>query len=175
MTKYQILVLISLISTNFLIGQSIGDQKKPPPPPPIPVHLESAQDKVYRIVDQMPRFPGCEDLTGTDKEKDNCADQKMKKFLQSHLKYPEEAKTKNITGIVKASFVVDKAGNVIDERIIEGLTEECNKEVLRVLRLMKSMGLRFSMRSSRSRAVKVLKEVELEFTKGMMGNVEERN
>lgn len=173
MMKYEILLLSSLISINSLIGQSIGDQKYPPPP--LPIHLESEEDQVYRLVEQMPRFPGCENLKGTDKDKGNCADQKMKRFLQSHLKYPEEAKKKNITGIVKASFVVDKAGNVIDERINEGLTEECDREVLRVLRLMKSMKLKFITRSSRHRAVKVLKEVELKFTKGMMGRVEGRN
>lgn len=167
MTKYQISVLSLFIFTNILIGQSIIDQRNPSPPPN-PIHPVS--EEVYRFVEPMPRFPGCEDINGTDRDKEDCANKKMKRFIQSHLKYPKKAKKEGIIGIVKASFVIGKAGEVTDEKIKEGLTKECNEEVLRVLSLMRSKNLKFTTRSPRHRSLKVLKEVEFKFTGTMMAS-----
>ena len=36
----------------------------------------------------MPRFPGCEDMKGSDAEKEECAKKKLLEFIYGNLKYP---------------------------------------------------------------------------------------
>jgi len=74
-----------------------------------------------------PRFPGCDDPADVD-----CADMKMLQFVFSNLEHPEG----NPGGEVVAFFTVKSSGELADISIEEGLTDDCNKEVIRVLRLM---------------------------------------
>ena len=84
----------------------------------------------------MPRFPGCENRQLTNIEKEECANNKMMEFFYKNLKYPKEAQVKGIVGTVKVSFIIEKDGSTSNEKIINGLSKECNEEALRVVRLM---------------------------------------
>lgn len=74
-----------------------------------------------------PRFPGCDDAADVD-----CADMKMMQFVFSNLKHPDGSPS----GEVLASFTVKADGSIADIKIEEGLTEPCNQEVIRILKLM---------------------------------------
>ncbi len=93
-------------------------------------------ERLYVKVDQMPRFPGCEEIQGNLSEKDKCAQQKMLDFIYSHAKYPDKAKDEGIEGMVVVRFIVEKDGNITGKKILKGLSPELDEEVLRVVEQM---------------------------------------
>lgn len=78
--------------------------------------------KVYRFVDQMPEYPA-----GVDS---------LLYFLHKSVTYPKPDKEAGVEGIVVASFVVSKDGSLSDFKIEKSLTQNTDKEVLRVLKTM---------------------------------------
>jgi TonB family protein len=79
-------------------------------------------DTVYNIVEQMPEFPGGE--------------QAMMKFVAENVKYPQEAKDKNISGRVFVSFVIEKDGSVSNVKVLRGIGGGCDEEAARVISAM---------------------------------------
>lgn len=84
----------------------------------------SAQDEepIFVIVDQMPEFKSGPSGLGT--------------FIRSNLSYPREALDEKKEGIVIASFVVEKNGNISNISIVRGLGYGCDEEVLRLMKMM---------------------------------------
>ena len=66
----------------------------------------------------MPSFPGGQSA--------------LRRFIENELKYPDEARSRSIEGVVIILFTVDKTGNVKDPRVVNGDREYFNKEALRV-------------------------------------------
>jgi protein TonB len=56
----------------------------------------------------------------------------MMKFLAENIKYPQ-----HVEGTVFVSFIVDTLGNVRRPKILKGLSDEADKEVLRVVKMLK--------------------------------------
>ncbi|GAB3239402.1 hypothetical protein GCM10027346_32650 [Hymenobacter seoulensis] len=50
------------------------------------------------------------------------------------IRYPRQAQERHTEGLVFATFVVDETGRVTNPRILRGLGDGCDEEVLRVLR-----------------------------------------
>ncbi|MCC2545872.1 energy transducer TonB [Hymenobacter sp. BT175] len=73
-------------------------------------------NNIYEEVEQMPAYG----RTAAD--------------LDKLLRYPRAARQAQTQGTVTAAFVVDEVGNVVAPRIVQGLPNGCNAEVLRVLR-----------------------------------------
>lgn len=88
------------------------------------------------IVDQMPRFPGCEDMAGDDNSKKSCADQKLLSFISDNIQYPKEAKDAGTEGMAVVRFVVANDGSIKDPSVVRSLSKECDAEVLRIIQLM---------------------------------------
>ena len=82
----------------------------------------SKEDTVYQIVDEMPMFPGGEAA--------------MMKFVANNVKYPQEAKDKDIAGRVFISFVVEKDGSVSNVEVKRGIGGGCDEEAVRVISAM---------------------------------------
>ena len=61
----------------------------------------------------------------------------IKKFIETNLKYPQEALKHSIEGDVKATYDVDGNGRVRNIRIIEGLGYGCDEEVTRLVSMLK--------------------------------------
>lgn len=59
----------------------------------------------------------------------------FEKFLQKHLRYPEEASEAHIQGKVFMSFIIEKDGSLSDITIVRGPGYGTNEEALRVLKL----------------------------------------
>ena len=76
----------------------------------------------FRIVQDLPQFPG--------------GAVEMMKWLQRNLKYPPLAQERKIQGKVVAEFIVNKDGSVTDVKVVKSLNPMCDREVLRVLRMM---------------------------------------
>lgn len=97
--------------------------------------LPTGEGDVFKVVEEMPRFPGCEDVDGIEERK-LCSQKKMLEFVLDNLKYPAEAREKNIEGMVVVSFIVEKDGSIADAEIVRGIGGGCDEEVLRLAYLM---------------------------------------
>ena len=76
----------------------------------------------FRVVEDLPQFPG--------------GASEFMKWLTKNLKYPATAQKRQVKGRVVAQFIVNTDGSVSDLELTEHLEAACDREVLRVLRMM---------------------------------------
>ena len=105
------------------------------PPPPPPPSASPRVQKVARVAEVMPMFPGCKEDTDNMKRK-ICADEKMLKFIYTNLVYPESAKENKVEGTVVISFVVEKDGELTDIKVIRDIGSDCGMAALDVVKKM---------------------------------------
>jgi len=91
---------------------------------------------VYTIVDEMPRFPDCENIDGTIEEKKKCAEQKMLQYIYTNITYPAAARDAGVQGMVVVSFIVETDGRITNAKILRSLGYETDEEVIRLVENM---------------------------------------
>jgi protein TonB len=91
------------------------DEELPPPE-------DDDEVKSIRVVEDLPQFPG--------------GPVEMMIWLTRNLKYPKQSEQLKQQGKVVAEFIVNKDGSITDVHIVASLTPLCDREVLRVLRMM---------------------------------------
>jgi len=101
--------------------------------PVIPPH--PGKGDIIHITEQMPLFPGCEQLHHYDIRK-KCADGKMLAFIYTNLRYPPIAASLRVEGMAVISFVIEKDGRVTEPKIRRNPGVGTGEEALRVVRLM---------------------------------------
>lgn len=79
-------------------------------------------DSIYQIVDEMPQYPGGEKA--------------MMEYVAKNVKYPQEAKDKEIQGRVFIGFVVEKDGSIGEVKVLRGIGGGCDEEAVRVIKGM---------------------------------------
>ncbi len=79
-------------------------------------------DSVYQVVEVMPEFPG--------------GMSQMATYLSENIKYPVEAKDKNISGRVFIEFVIEKDGSVSNVNVMRSVGGGCDDEAVRVVKAM---------------------------------------
>jgi TonB family protein len=84
--------------------------------------IRNNNDSIYQIVDEMPQYPGGEKA--------------MMEYVAKNVKYPQEAKDKEIQGRVFVSFVVEKDGSVSTVKVMRGIGGGCDEEAVRVVSSM---------------------------------------
>ncbi len=115
-----------------VVAKKESELPPPPPPPPPPPEKE---EEIFKIVEEMPHFPGCENIRKKEK-RDKCAQDKMLQFIYKNIKYPNIAKENGVEGTVVISFVVEKDGSITDVRIVREIGGGCGKEAMRVVKMM---------------------------------------
>lgn len=93
-------------------GKDIADIKEV-------ITSQPTEEKVYEIVEQMPRFPGGEEA--------------LLSWINKHLRYPAAALDQGIEGRVMVRFVVTGSGKVGDVQIIKKVDPYLDKEAKRVI------------------------------------------
>ena len=139
------------------------EEEAPPPPPPPPPPPKPEVEEIFTIVEQKPRFPGCEDISGSKAEKEQCANKKMLEFLYGNIKYPAIAKENGIEGQAVIQFVVEKDGSITDTKIVRDVSGGCGAEALRVVNMMNNMGQRWTPGKQRGKAVRVQYNLPVKF------------
>ncbi len=91
--------------------------------------------KVFKVVEDMPRFPGCEEMADAEQRK-SCSQKKMLEFIYTNIKYPKNAREKGIEGMSVVKFIVEKDGSIADAEILRSIGGECDEEVLKVVYMM---------------------------------------
>ena len=61
----------------------------------------------------------------------------MKIFVAENLKYPDEAISNKISGVVKVDYDIDYQGTVVKTKVIKGIGYGCDVEAQRIVRLLK--------------------------------------
>ncbi|MBO9703853.1 MAG: energy transducer TonB [Sporocytophaga sp.] len=60
----------------------------------------------------------------------------LEKFFRENIKYPEEGLKNKLEGKVFVEFTIDSTGKIINPRIVRGLGNGFDEEVMRVFQLM---------------------------------------
>lgn len=76
----------------------------------------------FHIVEDLPQYPG--------------GAVEFMKWLTKNLHYPQLARSRKTQGKVVAVFYVEKDGSITGINVTQSLTPECDREALRVLRMM---------------------------------------
>lgn len=96
----------------------------------------SKEGEEFKIVEQMPRFPGCEDEAGTNYEKKKCAEKEMLMYIYKNIKYPTLARIHGIEGMAVVQFVVEKDGSISNHKIIRDVKGGCGDAALKIVKTM---------------------------------------
>lgn len=135
----------------------------PPPPPPPPPPREDHAKEIFVVVEEMPRFPGCEDVAGDMKAKKTCADKKLMEFIYANIQYPAIARENGVEGNVVVQFVVNTDGTVQDVKVMRDIGAGCGEEAIRVVGLMNNMKDRWIPGKQRGRPVRVMFTLPIRF------------
>lgn len=117
---------------------------------------------VWRVVEEMPRFPGCEDLP-TVEEKKACADKKMLEYIYSDLQYPIEAARNKIEGTCIITFVIYEDGYPDDARVVRSLGYGIDEEALRIITRMQDDNIVWIPGKQNGNPVRVQFNIPLKF------------
>lgn len=107
--KYLILIAVIFTGTGIAIAQDSASSTHAP-------------KKLYNPLPLMPQFSGGRDS--------------LKAFIERNKKYPCKACKHHISGIVQVDFLVTKEGMITQEHIYKSLGYGCDKEALRIVKLM---------------------------------------
>ena len=83
---------------------------------------DNKDDRVWNVVEQMPKFPG--------------GDAGLMSFMKDNIKYPAEAEKAGKQGRVVVTFVVGKDGAVNNAKVVRSVDEKLDAEALRVVNAM---------------------------------------
>ncbi|MBI5916526.1 MAG: energy transducer TonB [Bacteroidetes bacterium] len=120
-------------------GQDDAFYGKPAEPRPAstpPVPPAESDEPPFVIVEEMPRFPGCEGRGLPKKEKYECATNAMLQFIYANIHYPQLARDNGIEGTVYVRFIVEKDGSITNPTILRDIGGGCGEEALRVVKKM---------------------------------------
>lgn len=84
--------------------------------------VSQTDQKVSDTVEQMPEYPG--------------GMQAMIEFLQTNIKYPEDAAKQKVEGRVMVEFVVETDGSVSDVHVAKQVFPSLDAEAIRVVQAM---------------------------------------
>jgi len=105
---------------------------------------ENGTDQIYQVVEEMPRFPGCEAIEGGVAEKEQCSKEKLLSFVYQNVVYPDSALSKGIGGTVVVRFVVNKEGKITNDSILKDIGGGCGEAALKIVRMMNELPERWT-------------------------------
>jgi len=143
------------LSDDSKINTTSPPESTPIPPPPPPAPPKNFGDKTYKVVDQMPRFPGCESMDGTNKEKEDCSKEKLLQFVYSNLKYPEEARKAEIQGLNVVQFVIEPDGSIHFAKMARNIGGGTDEATMRMMDKMMEMEEKWTPGVQDGKAVRV--------------------
>lgn len=84
--------------------------------------MSQQKETVYTAVEVMPEYPG--------------GPRALLEYINTNLKYPEQAAKDKVEGRIVLRFVVSKKGEVKDVTVLRSLETQCDEEAMRVVREM---------------------------------------
>jgi periplasmic protein TonB len=121
------------------------------------------EEETFRKVEEMPRFPGCEDKISL-KDKENCSKTKMLEYIYRNLIYPPKARRKRTEGQTVLQFVVKKDGTIDQVRVIRDIGDGCGDAVKIIIESMNNMKERWVPGKKDGQNVHVLYTIPVKFS-----------
>ncbi len=119
--------------------------------------------EVFKVVEQMPRFPGCEDLEGTQKEIENCAKEKMLQYIYDNLQYPAAAKDAGTEGMCVVQFIITDEGSIRSTKILRDIGNGAGDAAKKVVDDMNNLPERWKPGMQRGKKVNVMYTLPVRF------------
>ena len=115
---------------------------------------------LFKVVDEMPYFMGCEDLPEGSEEKRKCSDHNLILYISDYLNYPEKAKALGLEGTVYIEFIVSETGDVLSPLVTRDIGGDCGEAAIEIVKNMPQWepGVR------KGKAVKVLLNLPIRFS-----------
>ncbi len=98
--------------------------------------ISTTRDTSLMIIEEMPRFPGCEDQELDRDELQSCSQLALLQYVYGSLSYPMRSKELGIEGKALLSFTIKKDGSVSDIKILNGLAKDIEREISKLVRDM---------------------------------------
>ena len=146
--------------------EGTGEGDGPPPPPKVEpkiVEVDDGTEEIVPVAEQMPRFPGCEHIEGTRKEKQKCAEKLLLDYIYDNLDYPKFAIDNGIQGRSIVRFVVDKSGSIKDVKVLMDPGGGCGAAAAKVVESMNNMPNKWTPGKQRGREVNVMYTLPIHF------------
>lgn len=118
------------------------------------------EQEIFTIVEDMPKFKGCENMSGT--EATNCTNQEIMTFIQKNFVYPPMALENDIEGKVFVRFVVNPKGEVSDVTVAKGVDALLDNAAVGIVKKMPN----FTPGKQRGKAVPVQYIIPINFKIG---------
>lgn len=118
--------------------------------------------EVYNVADEMPRFPGCEELESKT-EKHDCANRKHLEYLYGNLRYPKEARKEGIQGLVLVRFYIDTLGIAQNIQIVRDIGGGAGEVVKQIYEQMNKDKIRWIPGRHNGKAVNVVYNMPVRF------------
>lgn len=121
------------------------------------VPVDSTESVNMAIVEEVPRWPGCEVESGAAAQA--CTDAGVMRHVVKETKYPGKARRKGIQGQVIVRFVVERDGSVGDIKVVRPVHPLLDEEAVRVVKTFPD----FSPGLQRGKPVRVSYNLPLNF------------
>lgn len=93
----------------------------------------------------------------------HCAETQLLSILAANIRYPIEAREKNIEGTVVTSFIVELDGRMSNIQVLRDIGGGCGQEAARVLAALDEAGLRWRPAQLKGKAVRMKQALPLRF------------
>jgi len=103
--------------------------------PVLPEEDDKKYGELHIHVEEMPRFPGCEEETSKE-AKIACSNKQLLTYIYKQIKYPAIARQNQIEGTVVVGFIIEKDGQLSNVKILRDIGGGCGKEAARVIKSM---------------------------------------
>ena len=135
-------------------GQNFVEVKESNAPPPENI-------EIFKVVEVMPKFPGCED--SNDQSKEKCSNQLFLEYLYSNLRPTKNGYDSDVEGMYVVKFVVREDGSIWDIKFDRKPADcsRCEEDIVRVLNGMP----KWNPGMQRSRKVNVLYTLPIKYRK----------
>lgn len=121
---------------------------------------EVVEEKIFMVVEDMPKFKGCEGLSGEAAKA--CTNKKIQEYALT-VDYPQIAVDSDIEGKVYVSFVVGKDGKITDVTLLRGVHKLIDNAALKHIKKMPKFA---SPGKQRGKSVRVKYQIPIVFRIG---------
>lgn len=121
------------------------------------------EESIPKVVEVMPRFPGCENEGLDGLELTQCAQRKMLEFIYRNLRYPDLDRERGMQGMVVVQFTVLQDGSIGDVSLVRNPGGRLGNSGVWIINRMNYICEKWQPGMQRNRPVKVLYTMPLKF------------
>ena len=139
MNMRQLLFVLTMMTTVTVSARNYHETAA------LSVPVDSADTKVFDVVEQMPSFAGGEYVVRYRDEEGNVHEQTktsppgqagLFQYLSNTIQYPVVAEENGVQGRVIVTFVVERDGSITDVKVVKSVAPSLDREAVRVVRSM---------------------------------------